>query len=166
MGRFVKVFFYGLLAGAVAASLAGLVFWKFEGLKLYGVQTDSMAPALRRGDLAISLKPAQLQPGDIISYHSSNNASRIISHRLVQIYPAKGYAVTKGDNLAQPDPAVPLSSITGKTVKVLPNLGYAADALRNPAGLIGLVYLPALALSAYELSRLINYLSYRPYWLR
>lgn len=163
MRRFFKAFFYLILISIVCLSLGGLVLWKAEGLRLYSVQTDSMVPALQPGDLAISVKPARLQSGDIISYRSSNNSSQIISHRLIKTFLRKGYVIAKGDNLNYPDPAVPYSSITGKTIKVIPKMGYAINTLRSPAGLIGLVYLPALALAAYELSRLAGHINYRPY---
>ena len=163
MKKFLRTLFYLFLASLVCLSLAGLVLWRIDDLRLYSVQTDSMTPALQPGDLAISIKPARLQPGDIISYRSSNNSGQIISHRLVQTLPAKGYVITKGDNLSYPDPAVPYSSITGKTIKVIPEMGHAINALRSPVGLIGLVYLPALALAAYELSRLMSHFNYRPY---
>lgn len=165
MGRFLQTVFYLFLAVVVVASLAGLVLWKTEGLRLYSVQTGSMRPALQPGDLAISIKPARLEPGDIISYRSSANAQQIISHRLVALYPQKGFVITKGDNLAYADSAVPYSSISGRTIKVIPKAGYFIDVIHQPVGLIGLIYLPALAVSAYELSRLASRLSYRSYGL-
>lgn len=134
-------------------------------MKLYSVQTDSMAPVLQPGDLTISFRTARLRPGDIVTYRAINNPQQIISHRLVQISPSRGYAITKGDNLVEADPAVPISSVTGKTVKVIPKLGYGADILRSPAGLIGLVYLPALALASFEISRLVAALNYQAYGL-
>ncbi len=165
MKRFLKALFYVFLASVVSLSLGGLILWKTQGLRFYSVQTDSMRPALQPGDLAISIKPSRLQSGDIISYRSSSNSQQIVSHRLVQTFPGKGYVITKGDNLTYADPAVPYSSITGKTIKIVPKLGYAVNVLRSPAGLIGLVYLPALALAAYELSRLINLMNSRSYGL-
>lgn len=134
-------------------------------MKFYSVQTDSMSPVLQPGDLTITLRPDRLQPGDIVTYRALNNPRQIISHRLIQIYPSRGYAITKGDNLAKPDPTVPISSVTGKTVKVIPKIGYGADILRSPAGLIGFVYLPALALATFEISRLAAALNYQAYGL-
>lgn len=153
------------LTAMVIASLAGLVLWRTQGLRFYSVQTGSMSPVLKPGDLAISVRPANLQPGDIISYRSSANSQQIVSHRIIQANPSKGYLITKGDNLTQSDPAVPYSSVTGKTVKAIPNAGYLVDFIHKPAGLIGVVYLPALAIAAYELSRLISRLSYHSYGL-
>jgi signal peptidase I len=122
-----------------------------------------MKPVLQPGDLAVSVKPARLQPGDIVSYRSSTNPQEIVSHRLIKNYPSRGYVITKGDNLTQPDPAVPLSAVTGRTIKVIPKLGYLVDTLKSLAGMVGLIYLPALALASYELSRLLTVVNYRSY---
>jgi signal peptidase I len=153
MFKFIKFTLAAYLVIAAVASLVWLALWKTDGFKLYSVQTNSMAPVLQPGDLAVSVKanPSNLQIGDIISYHSGQ---AVITHRLYKTYPRKGYIVTKGDNLAQADPPIPYSAITGKTVRAIPKLGRALDFLRRPAGLIVLVYLPALFISAYELQRL------------
>jgi signal peptidase I len=165
MLKFLRIAFLCFLMAMVVGSLAGLALWRTQSLRFYSVQTGSMSPVLRPGDLAISVKPNNLQPGDIISYHSSGSAQQIVSHRVTETYPAKGYVVTKGDNLAFPDPPVAYSSITGKTVKAVPEAGHVIDFIHKPAGLISLVYLPALAISAYELSRLLSRYSYRSYGL-
>jgi signal peptidase I len=165
MLKFLRILSLTILVLLSMASIAGLVLWKTSGLRFYSVQTSSMSPVLQPSDLLITTKPANLQPGDIISYRSSNNTEQIVSHRIVQAYPGKGYVITRGDNLNYPDPPVAYSSVTGKAIKSVPELGYLVDLIHKPLGLISLVYLPALAIAAYELSRLISHISYRSYGL-
>jgi signal peptidase len=165
MFKFLKIYFEIAAALIVLAAASGLVLWKTEGLRFYSVQTGSMSPVLQPGDLVVATKPhlSDLQPGDIISYASPQNPQKIITHRIYQTNPAKGYLVTKGDNLAYQDPPVAYSSITSKAVRAVPKLGYGLDFLHKPAGLIGLVYLPALLITAYELQRLAARFTYARY---
>ncbi len=166
MPKFLRLFLVVLLAVLTIGSLAGMVLWKTAELRLYSVQTTSMQPVMNSGDLAISLRPKTIKNGDIISYKSADNATQIVSHRVVEVFPERGYLISKGDSLGYADPPVPLSSVTGKTVLIVPWAGHLSDFLHKPLGLIGLVYLPALAVVSYEIARLMNRYNYRPYGLR
>lgn len=158
MLKFLKFVLLSYLLVAAIGCGIWLVLWRTEGFKLYSVQTGSMAPLLQPGDLAVSIKttPQTLQIGDIINYQGQAGS---VTHRVYQTYPAKGYVITKGDNLAQPDPPVAYKQIAGKTIKVIPGVGRAFDWLRRPVGLISLVYVPAILIMATEMYRLAGYYS-------
>src|SRR6266404_3657691 len=165
MLKFLKICFELSAAVVVLAAAAGLMLWKTEGLRFYSVQTASMSPVLQPGDLVISVKPQanNLQVGDIISYVSPQNPQKIITHRIYQINPTKGYLVTKGDNLSYQDPPIAYSSVTSKALKAVPKLGRGLDFLHKPLGLIILVYLPATLITAYELQKLAARYAYVRY---
>jgi signal peptidase I len=165
MLKFLKIYLELSAAVVVLAAAAGLILWKTDGLRFYSVQTASMSPVLRPGDLVVSTKPQpkNLQVGDIISYASPQNPQKVITHRIYQANPAKGYLVTKGDNLDYQDPPIAYSSVTSKAAWALPKVGYGLDFLHRPIGLIGLVYLPALLITAYELQKLAARYSYARY---
>lgn len=148
-------------------SVAWLVLWRTHDAKLFSVQSGSMAPTIDKGDLAIDIKagPKTIKPGDVISYLSLQNPGEIVTHRVVGINYAKGYFITKGDNLNQNDPQVPFDRLVGKTVKVIPRLGYLFDELHKPLGLLAFVYLPAALIVIAELWLLTGQYKYRPYQL-
>ena len=167
MLKFLKVYFDLASALTVIAAAAGLVVWKTDSVHFYSVQTGSMAPVLQPGDLAITTKPdiKNLQIGDIISYKSPANPAKIITHRVYQISPAKGYIVTKGDNLQYADPPITTNLITGKAALAVPKVGRLLDLTHQPIGLISLIYLPALLVTGYELARLMAHFSRPVYGL-
>ena len=167
MLKLLKMYLQVTIALIVLASIAGLVLYKTQGLRFYSVQTDSMVPILQPGDLAITTRPdiTHLQTGDIISYQSSQQPFKIITHRVYQIDPAKGYIVTKGDKLNYPDPPITAAQLTGKAAVAVPKLGYFLNFLRQPLGLIALIYLPALLITGYELARLMTHFSRQSYGL-
>lgn len=160
--RFVFGFYLGL---AVLLSLIWLGLWQNQGMKLYNLQTNSMVPVMQPGDLVITAKtaPKDLKVGQIISYKNLQNPQTVITHRIYKIYPKQGYVVTKGDGLAQPDPPVSYGDINGKTVKIVPKLGYGFSFLHQPLGLALIVYLPAMLICSYELQRILSLYSYQTY---
>ncbi len=167
MAKFLKYLLALILLALVLASASWLALWRIEKAQLLSVQTGSMEPALKKGDLAINVKaqPDSIKPGDIVSYFSLEDRNKIVTHRVIQANPSQGYFVTKGDNLSQPDPAVPYSALNGKTVKSIPKLGYFFDLLHKPVGLVAFVYLPALAVATFEMWILASHYKNRPYQL-
>jgi signal peptidase I len=162
MFKFLRFILMSYLIVAALGCLAWLVLWRTQGVRLYSVQTGSMAPTIQPGDLVVSTKinPSNLQVGDIVSYKGQPGA---VTHRVYKIFNQKDYLVTKGDNLTQPDPPVSYDQITGKTIKVIPRLGHLFDFLRRPVGLISLVYAPALLIVSIEMYHLAGHFNRRLY---
>jgi signal peptidase I len=167
MLNFIRYLLASLLFIMAAAAIAWLALWRLEGARLFSVQTGSMAPAINKGDLVLDVQtpPKQLKAGYIISYASPARPGEIVTHRIAKAEIANGYLVTKGDNLDQTDPPVPLAAVLGRTVKVVPKAGMVFDKISRPWGLVGLIYLPAATIVLIELGRLSRQFKARPYQL-
>lgn len=92
------------------------------------VVSESMAPALHRGDIVIVDKnPDNIQVGDIVVYNAVWFSKPVI-HRVIAIKnDSNGNTVyqMKGDNLSMPDPKlVSKNQIISKAVKIIPKIGY------------------------------------------
>jgi signal peptidase I len=150
-------------AGAVLLVL-GL---PFSGFKALSVQTGSMEPAIKAGDLVVIKRtpPEQLRKGDVITY-AVPGQNMTVTHRIYAVS-NQDYGqvfVTKGD--ANPVVDQPISSVAvlGKVNANVPYIGHFLDFLRSPLGLIIMLYIPALLVIRNELKRLSDYYkSQEPY---
>ena len=91
----------------VSASGSGVP--KVFGKIVLEIQTDSMSPTLKPGDIIVckEVDPEDLKIGDIITYWTVINGERVLNtHRIYQIYDGGDYLIfeTKGDNNSVPDP--------------------------------------------------------------
>ena len=142
-----------------------------QGGKLFSVQTGSMIPALEPGDLTVVTRvPTDaLIPGDIVTFVNPDDAKQTITHRIVELPNVMNgdRFVTKGDaNNATDAPILP-GAIIGKVDAHVPYVGYAVDFVRQPLGLLLIVYIPALLIIIEEIRRLsAHYKMQQPYALR
>lgn len=147
-----------LLLLAVAGGFALL---HTQGGKLFSVQSGSMVPDLNKGDLvAVTRVPdGQLAVGDVITYMNPKNVRETITHRVVELPNAtnSGRILTKGDANPTVDAPILPSAVIGRVDFSAPYVGAAIDFIRTPAGLLLLVYIPALAVIWRELKLLSNY---------
>lgn len=158
---YLKYLLGSIIMAAALAGISWLIAWRVLDARILSVQSGSMAPAFNKGDLLIDIRPAHLKTGDTISYPSLVNPGQIVSHRIIKL--SGSTLTTKGDGLAAADPAIPASVVLGRTVTVIPKAGYAFDQLYRPAGLIAMVYAPALIITVTELWLLTGRYGYRPY---
>ena len=128
------------------------------GVQLLSIQTDSMYPELKAGDLAIDgpVKDAsKLRPGEIITYWTVIDGERVLNtHRIVNIFDGGDYLIfeTKGDNNTSVDPlTVHESEIIGKYKFHIGGLGKAFDYLQTPTGFFLVVLLPVLLFFIFNL---------------
>jgi signal peptidase I len=168
--RYAKPVLVGIvLLGTVAASI-GLLIAQSNDSRLLSVQSQSMAPALQKGDLitVTRVSVGQLAEGDVVTFVNPQNRQQTITHRIVQL-PSEANnqrLVTKGDANANADTPIAPSSIVGKVNQRLPLAGHAVDFVRKPLGLILIIYIPALMVLAHELRLLIrHYKLLQPYHL-
>ena len=141
-----------LILLAVGASVAVL---KLGHIRVLNVQTGSMAPTFRAGDIVLS-KPVQssaLRPGMVVSFMSQQNGP-IVSHRVVAVDGAHNQLTTRGDALNKPDTPINQTALVGKVTMIVPRAGFALDFLRHPIGLALFVYLPAFGIVAGEVKAL------------
>mgnify|MGYP004655407577 CR=1 FL=1 len=126
------------------------------------VQSDSMSPTFKKGDLIIGEKLTGnkayfLKEGDVISFWTKiDGKDAINTHRIVKINPdADGDAasyVTKGDNNVGEDAAIlPTSIICKWTGKKVVGAGGLISFLQNPTGFLLCIVLPMALFFAYEI---------------
>src|SRR5687768_12979668 len=85
---------------AVAALGIGLSTLLASGSKLLSVQSGSMDPALKKGDLVsvVRTPTRDLRVGDVITFTSRENSKQTITHRIVSVTgDMQGRITTKGD---------------------------------------------------------------------
>ncbi len=128
------------------------------GLEFFSIQTDSMAPFLDAGDLAIGRvikDKSTLRAGDIITYWTVINGERVLNtHRIEAIYDGGGFLIfgTKGDNNPSADPlTVHESEVVGKYVGKVPAVGKVLDYLQTSTGFLIVIVIPVFLFFIYHL---------------
>src|SRR5476649_2056722 len=98
--RYVKGLFLGLSLLLVVGAGAAFVGVQAHGGKLLSVQTGSMTPYIRKGDLvAVTRVPkTQLRVGDVVTYINPRNIKQTITHRIIALPSKANYQkfVVKG----------------------------------------------------------------------
>lgn len=168
--RYAKPVLVGIvLVGTIAAGF-GLLVAQSNNSRLLSVQSESMTPALQKGDLitVTRVSVSQLTEGDVVTFVNPQNRKQTITHRIAQL-PSEANnqrLVTKGDANATADAPIAPSSVLGKVNRRVPLAGHAVDFVRKPLGLILIIYIPALMVLAHELRLLIrHYKMMQPYRL-
>lgn len=140
----------GLLACALPLAVPRLL-----GFQVYSVLTTSMTPALPAGS-AVYVKecdPAELAPGEIVTYSKGAGSVVTETHRVVSNDPAGQRLVTKGDaNAAADNYPVLYSQVLGVVTFSVPCLGAVAAALQSPGGAVVCIVIFALAFLLWTLA--------------
>ncbi len=128
------------------------------GLEFMSIQTDSMYPSLKPGDLAIDVvvkDPGELRKGDVITYWTVINGERVLNtHRIEQIYDGGEYLIfeTKGDNSPSSDPlTVHENAIVGKNVGRIGGIGKVLDYLQTSTGFLVVIVIPVFLFFLFHL---------------
>lgn len=103
------------------------------GAKGFAVQSDSMAPRMKRGDAVFVRRVdfEDLAVGDIVSARFPDG-SGVFTHRITQIDADERQIYTRGDHTLSDDPAATKESdIIGKLWFVLPYAGFVSIAMDN-----------------------------------
>lgn len=126
-----------------------------SSIRAYVVESGSMEPAIPVGSLIISQSQPVYSGGDIITFKGGRD--NVTTHRVAVKTQQSGETVfyTKGDaNEEMDQTTITESQIVGKTIFVLPYLGYAVDFTKQPKGFILLVIIPATIVIYEELRNL------------
>ena len=100
---------------------------------MYSINTGSMEPTIRIGDVVKVKKQREYKVDDIITFKESNSYfDTYITHRIVQI--AGDKIITKGDANYINDEAISKDQIIGKVVKIYGPNTLKAKALRLNTG--------------------------------
>lgn len=135
----------------VAVLSAGLpVLLGYDSFVITG---GSMSPAVRPGALIVSARanPAQILPGDVITFRRADRPSTAVTHRVVGVREADdGTPIfrTKGDANASADPEevsgeLPIS----RMVYTIPYAGYLVSFAATTLGKLLLIVLPGIGLT-------------------
>jgi signal peptidase len=92
----------GLFAVALVACVLGLLGLMAGGYRPMIEQSDSMAPAMRAGDVLFvqRIATATARDGDVVTFSDAQHPGRTLTHRVVSIEPTKRGKlafVTRGD---------------------------------------------------------------------
>ena len=131
------------------------------GMRFFSIQTDSMYPTIKSGDLIIASEvkdPSTLNVGDVITFWTVIQGQRVLNtHRIVAIYPGGefgdyGQFVTRGDNNSVDDDLpVHASSIVGIYKTRIGGLGSAFDFLQSSKGFLLIIVIPVALFFLWQL---------------
>ena len=128
------------------------------GVRPFSIQTDSMYPTLKPGDLIFDKAvkdTSELEVGDIITYWTVINGERVLNtHRISEIYDGGGYIIfaTKGDNSTFGDAlTVHESEVVGEYWFRIGGIGKVFDFLQTSKGFLLIIVLPVFIFFLYHL---------------
>lgn len=129
---------------------------------LYSVETGSMEPTIKPGDLIFIREEKIYSTGDIISFTDERGGGvTTITHRIVEIN-QDGTYVTKGDaNSGSDADFVKEENIVGKYFLRIPLIGYLINFVKTPIGFLILIAIPAIVIAYEELKKIFKYISNR-----
>jgi signal peptidase I len=169
--QYAKQGLMGIAAAAMVVLAGGLVYSRVEHMKFLSVQTGSMVPVLKKGDMVLVTRVplGRLALGDVITFANPDKPRQTITHRIVALPSSatNGRIITKGDANPVADTPILPGMVVGKVRHHVPYAGYAVDSVRKPLGLVLLIYVPALAIIIDEFRRLVAYYKkqvYRAPW--
>ncbi len=145
--RFGEALVGGLVAGFVLLALAPVVL----GWRPYTVLTGSMRPVIQPGDVVMDqpVKISDAHVGDVVTFSDPSRDGVLVTHRIRSITrgPVQTDVETRGDaNNSSERWTIKTQDRVGRVVYVIPKVGHAANAIRNPAGIILLVVIPVLGI--------------------
>ena len=128
------------------------------GVRPFTVQTDSMYPTLKPGDLIIDVAVKdyrELRVGDIITYWTIIEGQRVLNtHKIAGIYDGGDYLIfeTMGEKVNQTDVlTVHESEVVGVYKFRIPGVGKVLDYLQTPTGFMIVIVLPVLLFFVFHL---------------
>lgn len=100
------------------------------GIRAFNILSGSMEPNISPGDMILvrHIKPKNIKVDDIITFKVDNN---YVTHRVIKVNDSN--FITKGDNNNTEDLSpVPFEKVVGKSLLLLPYLGYVSMWFKNP----------------------------------
>lgn len=154
-----RAFVTWAVAGFVLAVLLAAALPMALGGTSMVVQSGSMTPAIRTGDVVVvrPIAPTEATVGDIVTFKDPAGSDRLLVHRVRAISRSgdEVEVITKGDaNSTQERWKVAADGTIGTVAYRVPALGFAVGWIGSPAGRIGLVIVPSLLLAAMLLMRI------------
>jgi signal peptidase len=155
--RFSLLAVIGFALTIAAAAVVPTLF----GMHSFTILSGSMSPTLGVGDVVVdrSMAPLDARVGDIVTFKSPSDSSRLITHRVIHMSADGDTAsfVTRGDaNTGVERWSVPVDGRIGRVVYHLPKIGYAANFAGSRLGRLLFLVLPATLLGIAELRRFLR----------
>lgn len=125
------------LCAAALTVLLGVALARPLGYRVLVDHSDSMAPAIRTGDLLVAkdVPPRKARVGDVVTFHSPDGG-RLLTHRVIERELQRGDRwafVTRGDaNTGVERWGIDAQGTIGRVSARLPKAGYAVAWLGNP----------------------------------
>ena len=133
-------------------------------LRFLTVRSGSMEPTINVGDIVVVSTVVgfdDIKVGDVITFRYSGDSdpNRFITHRVIDVVEGefeKSFK-TKGDANEDEDlRMVSSSEFVGKTVMVIPFVGYFTDFARSTAGYVLFILIPAVLIISFEVVRIFR----------
>ena len=129
------------------------------GFRILIVRSDSMAPAVRAGDVVITgvTRPGEVGVGDIVTFRDPSRSQALVTHRVVEAQRQGGrYAfVTKGDaNTGKEQWSIDAGGSVGVLAFRIPRIGYGLAQATAPTVRATLLILSAVLLSVAAVRRI------------
>lgn len=135
------------------------------GLRIFSIQSGSMAPGMPAGSVVVIKGAQDYQAGDIITYvreETPQEKSAItMTHRITEIKEADEgtFYVTKGDfNSTSDGEPINKDRVLGKVFWAMPYLGYLISFVQSPVGFLALIVIPATLIVYSEILFIKNQL--------
>lgn len=132
--------------------------------KLFVVESNSMVPALEKGDLVLVDKRKQYFKDDIITFYLNDTKKENYTHRIIEVRTTEAgrFYLTKGDNNQSADGFnVTDNLVAGKVSNTWQDVGWAVLFLRSVPGIIIFMIIPATILVTLNISDLMSWLRRR-----
>lgn len=121
---------------------------------IFMIQSGSMEPKIKTGDVVIDKKTDEYKEKDIITFRQGQ---KIITHRIIQVMDRGGEVLyeTKGDANDGKDLAlVRKNEVLGKVIFSIPILGYIMLFAKTKLGIFLLIIIPALWIIGQEIVKI------------
>jgi signal peptidase len=131
---------------AVVASLALAVGPRIGAYRTITILSGSMEPRFEAGDVVVSTRLAaeDVRAGDVVTFHAPVDGAPLVTHRVTKVVEGGAHPVirTKGDANPGADPwsARIEEDVVWRQRWVLPGVGHAIHALRQPATRAAVLY--------------------------
>lgn len=145
--------------GLALATMLAIVAPLALGDRSFTVLSGSMTPAIETGDVVVAepIAPSAARVGDVVTFSDPEGTGKLFSHRVQSVQAGGGqfHFVTRGDaNTSTERWNVAADGTLGRVVYRVPKVGWALAWASTPAGRVGLLALPALALCALAMARI------------
>lgn len=149
-----------VIIALLAFTSLSLVLSTFDNplhLRVFSVNSGSMAPAIRTGSLVFIRPSENYEVNDVITYAGKRDRNNTTTHRIHEISVDEDIGVTtyrtKGDANEDPDNTlVNESQIIGKVIFKVPLLGYVSAFAKTQMGFIFLIVIPATLIVYSEIA--------------